>query len=210
MSAIGKQSQHKDNLAFLEKQKIENMNSKFRVESRLNFIKNIPDAKSQDKKSTNVNLSKGSDSKLSNFVRGFRREATDFSLLSKRHSAALPESLSSMSVSPQKFQRSSAIFQRNKQKGEPILTDYSKCSNILGKRDDIELRSNLSSNPDFHRIRREKTESVISIVRNQDTSNQQQVIKDKRNDQALVRIDKFPNHYLYYLGINPVCVNKNA
>lgn len=178
----------KDDLAFIEKQKIENMNNRFKLNNNnnVNFIKN-----NTQKNSNVANQAKvGGDSRLSNFVRGFRREATDFNLLSKRHSAALPESLSSMNVSPQKFQRSSAIFQRNKQKGEPILTDYNKCSSIVGsKRDDaIELRSNLSSNPDFHRLRREKTESVISIIRNQDPPSSQQQVKNRETETTTDRI----------------------
>jgi hypothetical protein len=205
MSAIGKTSQHKDDLAFVEKQKIENMNSRF------NFLKNNSDAKVQSKPNSSVNINKSSDSKISNFVRGFRREATDFSLLSKRHSAALPESLSSINVSPQKFQRSSALFQRNKQKGEPILTDYSKCSNLTEKRDDsIVLRCSLSSNPDFHRIRREKTESVISLIRNQDPISQQQVIKDQKHD--LRPTDRKSHIIVFVLSLalkttNLLCVN---
>lgn len=103
--------------------------------------------------------------KLSNFVRGFRREATDFSLFSKRHSTTFSEqSVPPLNVPSQKFQRSSAFFQRNKNKGEPILTEYTQRNSLLKNDKRTVANDNIQ---DFRRIRREKTESVISIIRNQ-------------------------------------------
>lgn len=65
------------------------------------------------------------DSKLSlNFVRGFRRENSDFFPLSKRHSAILGSERKPVAPISQP-QRSSAFFQRNKlTKGEPVLTEF--------------------------------------------------------------------------------------
>lgn len=138
-----------------------------------------------------------SDSKLSlNFVRGFRRENSDFFPMSKRHSAILGEQIipggggvgsKQMSSSAiQQQQRSSAIFSRNRNKGEPILTDFT----VTKRGDGDEPRprtpprptgSGSSNHPtprqgttpsvrnlDFLRPRREKTESVI-FVRNSPT-----------------------------------------
>lgn len=144
-----------------------------------NAIGPNPIMKSESNK--NVHKRQESESKLSlNFVRGFRRENSDFFPLSKRHSAVLGERLSSQSHA---VQRSSAIFQRNRNKGEPVLTDF------ITKRDNS-LNNNLSKssstssasqnnyhhqqqmpnmiNSDFFRPRREKTESNI-IVRNSTT-----------------------------------------
>uniref|UniRef100_T1GC34 Uncharacterized protein n=1 Tax=Megaselia scalaris TaxID=36166 RepID=T1GC34_MEGSC len=99
-------------------------------------------------------------SKLPNFVRAFRRENTDFSLISKRHSVVLGERLQN-GIDMNNQLRSSAIFQRNKSKNcDPVLTTYVQKGN-----------TNKSQNPNnwtnfsFLRPRREKTESVI-LVRN--------------------------------------------
>lgn len=66
------------------------------------------------------------DSKLSmNFVRGFRRENSDFFPLSKRHSAVLGGERKPVAQPALQPQRSSGIFQRNKVvKGEPVLTEF--------------------------------------------------------------------------------------
>jgi misshapen/NIK-related kinase len=161
---------NKDNLAYQEKRKIEDMNNKLenRVKNAI-FTKNNFQSP-QNQKLMNEAAPK-SDSRLSNFVRGFRREATDFSLLSKRHSAVFAEQQSTpaKSNSPQKMQRSSAIFQRNRPKGEPVLTDFiAKRDASLGKKptapqpqEAVKLRQ--PANLDFLRMRREKTESVIFV-----------------------------------------------
>lgn len=121
-----------------------------------------------------------SDSRISlNFVRGFRRENTDFFPLSKRHSAVLGENLMPKQIpAPQVPLRSSAIFRRNnnQNKGEPILTDYnsrvndqnggSNSNDILRQKTPPQQQKPATSfvkNLDFLRPRREKTESVILV-----------------------------------------------
>lgn len=211
------------NLAFAEKKKVEEMNARIRLEERVKseiFARQYQKQQSPGKSSpgssssTAANQSQQflapqshkrqeSDSKLSlNFVRGFRRENSDFFPLSKRHSAILGEQLtpssggssskqmSSSAIQPQ--QRSSAIFPRNRNKGEPILTDFTVTKR--GDGDDLRPRtpprpssgqtSSAQSaatrqapatpsvrNLDFLRPRREKTESVI-FVRNSPTRQQ--------------------------------------
>lgn len=169
MSVVETRGGNKDNLAYQEKRKIEDMNNKLKLENRVKnaiFTRNNFDAPNQ--KLMNETAPK-TDSRLSNFVRGFRREATDFSLLSKRHSAVFSEQQSSpaKASSPQKMQRSSAIFQRNRPKGEPVLTDFiAKRDASLGKKpapvqEPVKMRQ--PANLDFLRMRREKTESVIFV-----------------------------------------------
>lgn len=114
-----------------------------------------------------------SDSKLSlNFVRGFRRENSDFFPLSKRHSAVLGErqtgqpsagALGMPARSSGIFQRSSNIGKTSTPKGEPILTDFTSNNSGVG--------GGGERNFDFLRPRREKTESVI-LVRNSATRQQ--------------------------------------
>lgn len=172
MSVVESRSGNKDNLAYQEKRKIEDMNNKLKLENRVKnaiFTRNNFDTP-QSQKLMNENAPK-SDSRLSNFVRGFRREATDFSLLSKRHSAVFSEQQSSPAKAntPQKMQRSSAIFQRNRPKGEPVLTDFiAKRDASLSKKpvpppsqEPVKLRQ--PADLDFLRMRREKTESVIFV-----------------------------------------------
>lgn len=68
-----------------------------------------------------------SDSKLSlNFVRGFRRENSDFFPLSKRHSAILGERQVTAVSANLPSHRSSAIYTKTNKNnnGEPILTDF--------------------------------------------------------------------------------------
>ncbi|XP_055686070.1 serine/threonine-protein kinase mig-15 isoform X7 [Lutzomyia longipalpis] len=123
--------------------------------------KNTPTHKRQD-----------SDSKLSlNFVRGFRRENTDFFPLAKRHSAILGErAATGQSPSdPNIVQRSSGIFQRRPKVGaEPILTDYRESSPASTTKDAKTSTKTPSRPLDFLRPRREKTESVI-VIRNSAT-----------------------------------------
>lgn len=164
----------KDNLAYQEKRKIEDMNNQLKLENRVNreiFTRNNFEA-SQNPKITGEALPKRpeNDSRLSNFVRGFRREKTDFFHREQRHSAAFDQQ-SSSNISPQKMQRSSAIFQRNRQKGEPVLTDFIKRDNSLGKRPQEPVRMRQPNNPDIHQLRRERTESVIFVSpRNQNVA----------------------------------------
>lgn len=120
-----------------------------------------------------------SDSKLSlNFVRGFRRENSDFFPLSKRHSAILGERQSTaVNVAPH---RSSAIYSKKKlNNGEPILTDFVSREYVaISKNDNSNDSENNSRHAPFVGPRREKTESVI-LLRNSTNRNlpidQQQV-----------------------------------
>lgn len=169
-----------NNLAFQEKRKIEDMNNKLKLENRVKnaiFTRNNFEAPANQKLMADATPKRPEgDSRFSNFVRGFRRENTDFFAHAKRHSAVFAEQQSSpaKNVAPQKMQRSSAIFQRNRPKGEPILTDFAKRDNSLGKKgstperpqEPVRMRqSNASNNLDL-RLRREKTESVIFVSRN--------------------------------------------
>lgn len=169
----------KDNLAYQEKRKIEDMNNQLKLENRVKnaiFTRNNFEAAQNPKLSGETEPK--TDSRLSNFVRGFRRERTDFFLNPKRHSAvfaAEQQPSPAKNFSPPKMQRSSAIFQRNRPKGEPVLTDFTaKRDNSLGKKlnterpqEAVKMRqSTPSNNLDFHRLRREKTESVIFVSRN--------------------------------------------
>lgn len=169
-----------NNLAFQEKRKIEDMNNKLKLENRVKnaiFTRNNFEVPA-NQKLMNENAPKRpeGDSRFSNFVRGFRRENTDFFSHAKRHSAIFAEQESSPSknITPQKMQRSSAIFQRNRPKGEPILTDFiAKRENSLGKKasapekpsEPVRMRQSTANNLDL-RLRREKTESVIFVSRN--------------------------------------------
>lgn len=115
-----------------------------------------------------------SDSKLQNFVRAFRRENTDFSLISKRHSVVLGERIQNGNES-NNLLRLSAIFQRTNTKNcEPVLTDYiqkgslkkeSSFNNSITPETKNDLYKNSGNWTNFLRPRREKTESVI-FVRN--------------------------------------------
>lgn len=158
-----------------------------------------------------------SDSKLSlNFVRGFRRENSDFFPLSKRHSAILGSERKPVAPISQP-QRSSAIFQRNKViKGEPVLTEFV----VRGREFGSDAPTNIVNSPqnklvgqlqatsvggtttaaaangsaatssgrsfDFLRPRREKTESVI-LIRN--TAARQQLL-----DNMIAQQVKHPHH----------------
>lgn len=147
------------------------------------FLKNIENGVN----SKNVHKRQESDSKISlNFVRGFRRENTDFFPLSKRHSAILGETSQSANVPPSVPLRSSAIFRRgNQNKGEPILTDFSsrdlESQVSLGRQRQQpstparQSSSILPKNLDFLRPRREKTESVIVINKNRQQQQHQQL-----------------------------------
>lgn len=198
-------SDDKNNLAFAEKKKIEEMNNKLKLENRVkNAIftrNNFNSPQNQKIMAENSPKRPENDSRFSNFVRGFRRENTDFFPLSKRHSAILGGEQPSPAKgnSPQKVQRSSAIFQRNRAKDEPILTNFipkrdntleNKAKNATAfnanRNSEVKLRQPTSSNNiDLHRMRREKTESVIFVSsRNSNALNALQPlqqVKDLRN-----------------------------
>lgn len=131
-----------------------------------------------------------SDSKLSmNFVRGFRREHTDFFPLSKRHSAVLGER-QSIAVINKAPQRSSAIYsKKNKnQNDEPILTDFvsreykGDNASIKSKRSDSNNGNQCTTRSSFFMgPRREKTESVI-LLRN---STNRKLLLDKQQVKSI-------------------------
>jgi hypothetical protein len=172
----------KDNLAYQEKRKIEDMNNKLKLENRVKnavFTKNnFESPLNQKLTAENAPKRPEGDSRFSNFVRGFRREYTDFFPQTKRNSAVFDNEARTSpakNIAPQKMQRSSAIFQRNRPKGEPILTDFvPKRETTLGKKAPekpkeqapVKMRqSTPSNNLDFLRqMRREKTESFICVT----------------------------------------------
>lgn len=210
---VGGGSNEKNNLAFAEKKKIEEMNNKLKLENRVKnaiFSRNNFNQNQKLVAENSTPKRPENDSRFTNFVRGFRRENTDFFPLSKRHSAILGgEQSPAKSNSPQKMQRSSAIFQRNRPKGEPILTDFipkrdntldnklknSNSNNSPGganRNSEVKLRNpsgSSSNNNELHRMRREKTESVIFVSSrnsnalniNADNLQQIQQVKDLRN-----------------------------
>uniref|UniRef100_A0A1L8DKR5 non-specific serine/threonine protein kinase n=1 Tax=Nyssomyia neivai TaxID=330878 RepID=A0A1L8DKR5_9DIPT len=143
--------------------KMNRMKLEDRVKSEI--FANNSRAKQQEVLTKNSHKRQDSDSKLSlNFVRGFRRENTDFFPLAKRHSAILGER--------EQVQRSSGIFQRRPKVGaEPILTDYRDSTPAQQTKDAKQTTTKTSSTSrhlDFLRPRREKTESVI-VIRNSAT-----------------------------------------
>lgn len=165
----------RDNLAYQEKRKIEDMNNQLKLENHVKntiFTKNNFEAVQNQKISMGESAPKSDPSRLFNFVRSFRRENTDFFPQTKRHSAVFDQQSSpAKNDSAQKMQRSSAIFQRNRPKGEPVLTDFIAKRDTMGKKgvtekpqEQVKMRQSNASNLDFHRMRREKTESVISFV----------------------------------------------
>lgn len=156
------------------------------------FLNNLRSSSNNNNSSSNGSTpDKGhkrqdSDSKLSmNFVRGFRRENSDIFLMSKRHSAVLGERPTAAASQAAQPQRSSAIFQRNKSKGEPILTDFVSTRDQMLDSPKKTLQQQLQQQQllqqqqaqqtvgiatptsgrafDFLRPRREKTESVIQV-----------------------------------------------
>lgn len=163
-----------DNLAYQEKRKIEDMNNHLKLENRVNreiFTRNNFDAPANQKlMADGAPKRPENDSRFSNFTRAFRRESTDFfPSRTKRHSAVFAAEQMpspSKSITPQKMQRSSAIFQRNRAKGEPVLTEFTKRENSLGKKATVPdpVRMRPSNNQDMHQLRREKTESVIFVT----------------------------------------------
>jgi hypothetical protein len=216
MREIGGKDVDRNNLAFAEKKKIEEMNNKLKLENRVKnaiFTRNNFNSPQNAKlMAENSPKRPENDSRFSNFVRGFRRENTDFFPLSKRHSAILGSEQQSpvKGNSPQKMQRSSAIFQRNRPKGEPILTDFiPKRENSLDNKPknsnnnattsaaqaDVKLR-HPTKNIDLHRMRREKTESVIFVT----SRNSNALALNAENLQAMQQVkSRFAN-----------CRNNNA
>lgn len=172
------------------------MNNQLKLENRVNheiFTKNNFGTKQNPNPLIDKPKRPEGDSRLSNFVRGFRRENTDFfPSRTKRHSAVFSSDQplpTTNNIATQKVQRSSAIFQRNQPKGEPILTDFiAKRNNSLDKRgsqdvqprDIVRMRQSNDNNRDMYQLRREKTESVIFVPRNSNQSNQLLQVKADR------------------------------
>lgn len=133
------------------------------------------------------------DSKLPNFVRAFRRENTDFSLISKRHSVVLGERNQNGNELNNHL-RSSAIFQRNKMKNcEPVLTDYTQKGSL--KKDNFVSKAPTETSTDqnknnwnfnFLRPRREKTESVL-FVRNV-AARHNKFLSEQQNEQPIFQV----------------------
>lgn len=158
-----------------------------------------------------------SDSKLSlNFVRGFRRENSDFFPLSKRHSVILGERQVAAVASNIASHRSSAIYTKNNKhnSGEPILTDFvsrqylenpsatststpSSTSIITKPNANVNCTTNAHANANqnlfFMGPRRQKTESVI-LLRNSTNKNllfdMQQVKQSKHHPNENKRKNK--------------------
>ncbi|XP_055322775.1 serine/threonine-protein kinase mig-15 isoform X2 [Sitodiplosis mosellana] len=95
-----------------------NNNNNQNAKPKNNFLANLLDSSKNHKRQE-------SDSKLSsNFIRGFRREHSDFFPSTKRHSVVLGERQSAIAhIVPH---RSSAIYTKHNKNnnGEPILTDF--------------------------------------------------------------------------------------
>lgn len=94
------------------------INNNQNAKPKNNFLANLLD-------SSKIHKRQESDSKLSsNFIRGFRREHSDFFPSTKRHSVVLGERQSAIAhIVPH---RSSAIYTKHNKNnnGEPILTDF--------------------------------------------------------------------------------------
>ncbi|XP_075163971.1 serine/threonine-protein kinase msn isoform X3 [Haematobia irritans] len=165
-------------------------------------------------KSANTNAThkrQESDSKLpQNFIRGFRRENSDFFPLTKRHSAVLmntsllqqqqQQSSSSSTSSSSPFgsaaQRASAMIPRNSNMFNKNSKDSSSSTNKAtpnattssaksgaGTASATPNKTSWTSNLDFLRPRREKTESVI-VLQNSAARQQlfaQQLVQQQQN-----------------------------
>lgn len=139
------------------------------MKGRNEFLNNLK----QDPGNKNAHKRQESDSRISlNFVRGFRRENTDFFPLSKRHSAVLDQASSPAAAVPQVPLRSSAIFRRfNQNKGEPILTDFVSSRDLETSAQQPPRNQQAPLQVRNLRPRREKTESVIVLKNRQVPSN---------------------------------------
>lgn len=148
-----------------------------------------------------------SDSKLSlNFVRGFRRENSDFFPLSKRHSAILGERQAAAVTNHIASHRSSAIYTKNNKNnnGEPILTDFvsrqylesPSSSNATHTSASASIknpcggdRTNANQSLFFMGPRRQKTESVI-LLRNSTNKNLLFDLQQVKNNKNKPKIKK--------------------
>ncbi|XP_023175978.2 serine/threonine-protein kinase mig-15 isoform X3 [Drosophila hydei] len=158
-----------------------------------------------------------SDSKLPSFVRGFRRENSDFFPLAKRHSAVLSGSAASSSSntgntsqlqSPQlvQAQRASAMYQRNsiynssisssKENNAAAATNKTKATTTKPAAAAAAPTKSSWANLDFLRPRREKTESVIVLqnaaARAQQHQQQQQQQQTQQQQQLQLQQQQQP------------------
>lgn len=187
---------HANNLAYLEKKKIEEMNNKLKLEDR---VKSAIFTRNNNSNLNKLNESNGNndqpvqkrqenESRVANFVRGFRRENSDFFPLSKRHSAILGENLPQKNLSPQIYQRSSAIFQRNRNKGEPELTNFSP------KRDTLTSNSSHKNNSNnatpTHQIQQNSSPSQKQIQNQNQNQQRQSTPLPKNLDFLRIRREK--------------------
>lgn len=158
-----------------------------------------------DKDNSKAHKRQDSDSKLSlNFVRGFRRENSDFFPLSKRHSAILGDrQVAAALAAPQ---RASVIYPKNtKNNGEPILTDFVSREYMDHNKSTASITSNnpISNNNRnnnnrgsfFLGPRREKTESVI-MFRNSAT---RQLLLDQQQVNTINQTIRMKKKHISFL-----------
>ncbi|XP_060657677.1 mitogen-activated protein kinase kinase kinase kinase 4 isoform X3 [Drosophila nasuta] len=147
-----------------------------------------------------------SDSKLPSFVRGFRRENSDFFPLTKRHSAVLSGSSSNNNSnaqlqSPSQVQRASAMYQRNSiysSKDVPTAAPRTKVpttttaaaataatTTAAAAKPSAAPTKSSWANLDFLRPRREKTESVIVLQNAAARAQQHQQQQQQQQQQQL-------------------------
>lgn len=118
-----------------------------------------------------------SDSKVSPFLRGFRRENSDLLPLGSRHSAIFLDRTRSSGIFNNR-RSSDAGFNATKNTGEPVLMDYVKRTESPSSTKSDTSKNASSKNRDRHleglikiedmfKPRREKTESDI-VLRNSD------------------------------------------
>ncbi|KRG05733.1 serine/threonine-protein kinase mig-15 isoform X7 [Drosophila mojavensis] len=150
-----------------------------------------------------------SDSKLPSFVRGFRRENSDFFPLAKRHSAVFSGSAASIKSGtnaqlPSQPVRTSAMYQRNsiynssssgsgsKENSAAAATDKTKATATKQAAPAAAAPTKSSwANLDFLRPRREKTESVI-VLQNAAQRAQQRQQQQQQTQQQQQQLQQQP------------------
>lgn len=139
------------------------LNNNNQIKPKSNFLSNLLDNAKNHKRQE-------SDSKLSsNFIRGFRREHSDFFPSTKRHSVVLGERQSAIShLVPH---RSSAIYTKHNKNndGEPILTDFVSRTYLDGSPSSSIATKPSTTTPSTASIT--TSESSIAIVNNKSNDN---------------------------------------
>ncbi|XP_017956527.2 mitogen-activated protein kinase kinase kinase kinase 4 isoform X1 [Drosophila navojoa] len=182
------------------------------IAKELNSSSNITQQQPSTQQLQQQHKRQESDSKLPSFVRGFRRENSDFFPLAKRHSAVFSGSAASIkSGTNTQLQsqpaRASAMYQRNsiynssssgngsKENSAAAATDKTKATAATKQAAQAAAAPTKSSwaNLDFLRPRREKTESVIVLQnaaqraqqrqQQQQTQQQQQQLQQQQQQQ---------------------------